>query len=104
MDGLYHRGSSNFCYRQGLRVLASLSIGDGSIVDGGMPNDELGELKECENDNDYTYLLRHLCDNGFMPSGPFQEKGQDGDRDFDWEHNNMQRCKHTPPSANNMYA
>lgn len=72
-------------------------------MDGG-DNDDLYELKECENDNDYSFLLRHLCNNGFMPSGPFKEKSKDGDRDFEWEHCNLQRCKHTPPSAGDMYA
>ena len=66
--------------------------------------DVLYKLKECENDNDYTFLLRHLCNIGFVTSGPFKEKSKDGDHAFEWKHCNMQRCKHMPPSAGDMYA
>ncbi len=36
-------------------------------------------MKACENDNDYTFLLRQLCNDGYMPSGPYLNDPGDND-------------------------
>ncbi len=78
---------------------ADLLAGDGSFADP-MTLEELEEMKACENDNDYTFVLRQLCNDGFMPSGPFlpEEHGS-----CDWQRLNTKKLEHSPPSDDGQY-
>ena len=77
---------------------SSMAAGDGSIA---CPQtmDELSELKACENDNDYTFLLRQLCNDGHMPTGPYTKETSV----IKWHRANSKRVVHTPPTDNGKY-
>lgn len=78
-----------------------LAAGDGSFA---CPPtlEDLEELEACENDNDYTFLLRHLCNDGYMPSGPYLREAPD---DCDWQRLKTQKVTkaHDPPVDDGIY-
>lgn len=49
--------------------------GDGGFIveleEAGVDVQELHNMPKCENDNDYCLLLRRMCDDGLVPSGPY---------------------------------
>lgn len=61
--------------------------------------EELEVLKTCENDDDYTLMLRQLCNDGYTPSGPYPENPED----CDWQRANSKRVVHKPPSDEGQY-
>ncbi len=64
-----------------------------------MVTESMDVMKACENDNDYTFLLRQLCNDGYMPSGPYLNDPGDND----WQRANSTRVVHNPPADSGQY-
>lgn len=45
--------------------------GDGDFVADPRNREALQSLLPCANDNDCGFLMRHLCDDGLIPDGPY---------------------------------
>lgn len=63
---------------------------------------ELEKLIKCENDDDYTFLLRQLCHNDFMPSGPYFDD-QDVRSKIAHQMSHMPRPLYSVPPDNGKY-
>ena len=82
-------------------ALTAAHVGDASFVDG-FAGERVEKLIRCENDNDYPFLLRQLCNEGFMPSGPYPAAwGQQGNSE--WDHINLQRANFLVPLDDAKY-
>ncbi|DBB07510.1 hypothetical protein WJX82_009247 [Trebouxia sp. C0006] len=73
--------------------------GDGSFTDS-MVKEEMDEMKACENDDDYTFLLRQLCNDGYMPSGPHLKRDPENN---EWQRASSTRVVHNPPADSGQY-
>ena len=63
--------------------------------------DEIMDLPACANDDEYAFVLRHLCNDGYMPSGPYLDEELDS---YDWTRANTKKVMNSsPPSDHGQY-
>ena len=68
---------------------ATCATGDASFVDG-FAGEDLNKLIKCENDDDYTFMLRQLCNDDHMPAGPYYSE-DDVRGKLDWQRSHLHR-------------
>ena len=72
------------------------NAGDASFVDG-FTEEELEKLIRCENDDDYTFMLRQLCNDGLLPTGPYFAEGDECGKS-EWQRSNLERPTYSLPT------
>ena len=64
-----------------------------------MVTEAMDTMMACENDDNYTFLLRQLCNDGYMPSGPYLDDPETNE----WQRANSTRVVHNPPADSGQY-
>ncbi len=99
-SGVLEQVFCHLCHHCTTAILRAHSVaGDGSFSDS-MVKEEMDEMKACENDDDYTFLLRQLCNDGYMPSGPHLKRDPENN---DWQRASSTRVVHNPPADSGQY-